>query len=61
MLLETVALTAFSKVTKGYKVNNTVSKTIGYFWVFIFRFWALPKHEYAQILCAPWDNYKISI
>jgi hypothetical protein len=53
ILLETVVLAAFSKATKGYKVNSTVSKTIGYFWVFMFFFWAIPKHQYSQILCDP--------
>lgn len=51
ILLETVVLAAFSKVTKGYKVNRTVGKTIGYFWVFMFLFWAIPKHHYSQTLC----------
>lgn len=53
ILLETVVLAAFSKVTKGYKVNSTVSKTIGYFWVFMFLFWAIPKHQYPQTVCDP--------
>ena len=52
ILLETMVLAAFSKVTKGYKVNNTLSKTIGYIWVFMFLFWAIPKHQFSQTLCA---------
>lgn len=50
---ETVALATFSKVTRGRKVNATVSSTIGYFWVFMFLFWALPKSQYSKILCSP--------
>lgn len=51
IVLEAMVLAVFSKVTKGYKLNNTVSKTIGYVWVFMFLFWAIPKHQFSQTIC----------
>jgi hypothetical protein len=53
ILLETIVLAGFSKVTKGYKVNSTVSKTIGYSWVFMFLFWVQPKTQYPKLFCSP--------
>ncbi|PSS28041.1 hypothetical protein M430DRAFT_15275 [Amorphotheca resinae ATCC 22711] len=53
ILVETAAMAAFSKITKGYKVNSTVSKTVGYTWVFMFLFTVLPKSQYPKIFCAP--------
>jgi hypothetical protein len=53
ILVETAAMAAFSEITKGYKVNSTVSKTVGYTWVFMFLFTVLPKSQYPKIFCAP--------
>jgi hypothetical protein len=53
ILVETMVLAVFSKVTKGYKVNSTVSKTIGYTWVFMFLFWVQPKTQYPKVFCSP--------
>jgi type IV secretory pathway protease TraF len=53
ILVETAAVAAFSKITRGYKVNDTVSKAIGYTWVFMFLFTVLPKNQYPKIFCSP--------
>lgn len=53
ILVETIVLAVFSKVTKGYKLNSTVSKTIGYSWVFMFLFWVQPKTQYPKLFCSP--------
>lgn len=53
VILETAAMAAYNKVTGGYKLNNTVSKTIGYTWVFMFLFTVLPKSQYPKVFCAP--------
>jgi hypothetical protein len=51
ILAETVALAAFSKITRGYQLNSTVSKTVGYAWVFTFLFTVLPKTQYPKVWC----------
>lgn len=53
VLLEGLVLGAFAKVTKGYKVNPTVSKTIGYVWVFGWLFTTVPKSQYPKLWCTP--------
>ena len=53
ILVEMAAMAAYSKFTKGYKMNSTVSKTIGYCWVFLFLFTVLPKSQYPKVFCAP--------
>jgi hypothetical protein len=53
VLAEMIALAAFSKITKGYKLNSTVSNTIGYTWVFMFLFTVLPKSQYPKVFCTP--------
>jgi hypothetical protein len=53
ILVETGALSAFKKLTGGYQVNNTVSKVIGYSWVFMFLFTALPKSQFPKVWCTP--------
>lgn len=53
VLVEMAAVAAFSKITRGYKLNSTVSNTIGYSWVFMFLFTVLPKSQYPKVFCAP--------
>ena len=53
ILLETLILAAFKKLTGGYKVNATVSKTLGYVWVFTYLFITLPKSQYPKLWCQP--------
>jgi hypothetical protein len=53
ILIESLVIAAFSKLTKGYKINSTVSKTLGYVWVFTYLFTTLPKTQYPKLWCAP--------
>lgn len=53
ILMEMAAMAAWNKITKGYRLNSTVSKTIGYTWVFMFLFTVLPKSQYPKVFCAP--------
>ena len=53
ILVEMAAITAFSRITRGYKLNSTVSKMLGYTWVFIFLFTVVPKNEFPKVFCEP--------
>jgi hypothetical protein len=46
-------MAAWNKITNGYKLNSTVSNTIGYTWVFMFLFTVLPKSQFPKVFCAP--------
>lgn len=51
VVVEMAASAAFSLVTNGYQLNNTLSKVLGYTWVFMFLFTILPKTEYPKVFC----------
>lgn len=53
ILLEMATMAVFSKITRGYNLNSTVSKTIGYSWVFLFLFAVLPKSQFPKVYCEP--------
>jgi hypothetical protein len=53
ILLEGLVVKAFSKLTRGYKVNKTLSNTLGYVWVFTYLFATIPKTQYPKLWCAP--------
>lgn len=53
ILVEMAMMAAWSKITRGYKLNSTVSTTIGYCWVFLFFFTTLPKSQFPKAFCAP--------
>ena len=53
ILVEMAAITAFSWITRGYKLNSTVSNMLGYTWVFIFLFTVVPKNEFPKVFCEP--------
>ena len=51
VMVEMTASAAFYRVTRGYQLNRTVSKVIGYTWVFMYLFTILPKSEYPKVFC----------
>ena len=51
VMVEITASAAFYRVTRGYQLNRTVSKVIGYTWVFMYLFTILPKSEYPKVFC----------
>ena len=53
ILAETAVQAAFRRLTRGYKVNSAITKAIGYFWVFGFLFYSVPKSQYPKIFCLP--------
>ena len=53
ILLETMTYAAVSKLTKDYKMKDSISNAIGYSWVFLFLFWVLPKSNYPRVFCNP--------
>jgi hypothetical protein len=53
VLVETIASPVFFKITRGYKLNHTISNAVGYAWVFMFLFTILPKSQYPKVSCAP--------
>jgi hypothetical protein len=53
VMLEGLVFTVFAKLTRGYKINSSISNTIGYVWVFTYLFITLPKSQYPKLWCAP--------
>ena len=53
VLVEMAAVEAFSYATRGYKLNSTVSRLLGYSWVFVFFFTILPKNQFPKAFCEP--------
>lgn len=53
ILAETAVQALFAKLTRGYRLNGVVTKTVGYIWVFGFLFYSLPKAQYGKVFCMP--------
>jgi hypothetical protein len=53
ILIESLVAKTFSTTMRGYRLNRTVSKTLGYVWVFTYLFASLPKNQYPKLWCAP--------
>ncbi|KAG9240637.1 hypothetical protein BJ878DRAFT_277429 [Calycina marina] len=53
ILLETMAMAAFKRLSGGYKVNKQVGNIIGYMWVFMYLFTTVPKSQYPKLWCQP--------
>lgn len=51
ILVEGFIFKAYSRITRGYKLNTTVSKVLGYMWVFTYLFATLPKNHYPKLWC----------
>ena len=53
LLVEKVVQRAASWAFGGAWPKRWICRILGYFWVFGFLFWVLPKHQYPKVLCAP--------
>ncbi|KAH8590776.1 hypothetical protein B0O99DRAFT_300972 [Bisporella sp. PMI_857] len=53
ILIETAIIAAWKRLSGGYKMNPTVSKIIGYVWVFTYLFTTIPKSQYPKLWCVP--------
>lgn len=53
IVIEMLVIAAFNKLTGGYKLNTTLSKGLGYAWVFTYLFVTLPKNQFPKVWCVP--------